>query len=293
MKNPKVMIVQMEVVPLNPKRNIDKIKKYFEIAGKNNCDFIVFPEKFDGILGIDDYIENHPKKFINTICKLSKKYSIYAIAGSLIEKRESKFYNTSYFIGRDGKIKGKYDKIALFHYTESKELEKGNSYPIFDTEFGKIGIIICRDMLYPQITSNLAEKGAKIIFCPIFWSYYSNLYDENDNKLINEFPIDADFNALKVLPMARAIENEVCFICANAAGSYKEDKIVNGINIKDYYFEKLAGHSSISMPLLGRFKKIDTYEQDYLVSEINLTFIDDSKNTFAVKDNDPKKLILN
>ncbi|MBI2044208.1 carbon-nitrogen hydrolase family protein [Candidatus Pacearchaeota archaeon] len=291
MKNPKVMVVQMEIVPLNPKKNFEKIVKFFKLAKENSCDFIVFPEKFDGILASEDYMEDNPKKFIIGIQKLCKENKIYCIAGSILEKRENKYYNTSYLIGRNGKIIGNHDKIALTKYGESEYTEKGEKLQVFDTEFGKIGILICRDFLYPNLARELAKKDVKIIFCPAFWSYYSNLYDKNEEFLKTNFPIDADIKTLQLFPAVRAMENEVFFVIANAAGIYKcRGKTEKGKVVSNPALEKLAGHSSIAAPLTGRLASLDSYEESYIVSELDMDILEDSKFTFSVRNSDPSPL---
>lgn len=289
MKNPQIMIVQMEIVPLRPKENFEKMINYFSLAKKNKCDFIIFPEKCDGILSPEDYIDENPKRFIQGIQKLCKENDIYSITGSIIEKRGKDYFNTSYIINRNGEIVGKYNKIALVHYGEAEYTKAGDKLPVFDTEFGKIGILICRDFLYPKLSNKLAEKGAKIIFCPAFWSYYSNLYKGNDKFLKTNFPIDADIKALTFFPIVRAMENELFFILCNAAGIYQcEAKSKEGKIISHPALEKLAGHSSIGSPLQGRIASLDNYEEGYIIKELDMNLIEDSVFTFSIKNMSPK-----
>ena len=289
MKNPIIMVVQMEIVPLRPKENFEKIINYFKLAKKNKCDFIVFPEKCDGLLSPEDYIDENPKRFIQGIKKLCKENEIYCIAGSILEKNGKDYFNTSYLIGRNGELIGKYDKIALAHYGESEYIKAGDKLPVFDTEFGKIGILICRDFLYPKLSNKLAEKGAKIIFCPAFWSYYSNLYEGNDKFLKTNFPIDADIKALKFFPIVRAMENELFFVLCNAAGTYQSKaKIQEGKIISHPALEKLAGHSGVGAPLQGRINSLENYEEGYMIIELDMNLIEDSMFTFSIKKMSPK-----
>lgn len=221
MKNPKVMAVQMEILPFNYKENFFKIKKFIEIAGSNSCDFIAFPEKCDGILSPDKYIDKEHKKFLNSVRKACKENKVYCILGSTLKKALREFYNVSYLIGKKGEIIGKYRKISVTHYGELFHTKGGDNLPVFDTEFGKVGILICRDILYQELFNELRKKDAKIIFCPSFWSWYSLLYERDIPLQKTYAAVGSDIVALRALAQSRAIENELFFIFVNAGEVYQ------------------------------------------------------------------------
>jgi predicted amidohydrolase len=269
--NPKILVAQMEISPNNPKENFIKIKSFFAQAKHNNCDFIVFPEYCDGVIFPEFFDKKHPDRFLKTMQILSKENNIYCIAGSILEKVESKFYNSSYAISKNGDILGKCSKKKL-HPRDENHLEQGRNELIFETEFGKIGVLICRDMVYPELTKSLKDKGVKIIFCPTFWNYFGFDYNMNTSKIKTNFPVDADINFLKICPQARAIENEVFFIVANAGGQYHLPR----------HKEELAGHSSVNCPLHGDIQSLNSYDEGMIITKLNLDYIEDSKNTFSL-----------
>ena len=153
----------------------------------------------------------------------------------------------------------------------------GERLSVFPTEFGPVGILICRDMLYPHLSQQLSQKDAKIIFCPAFWSYSSLAYFEEENNLENDYPPQAEFTTLKHLPITRAIENETFFIVANAGGS----TVGKGCN------EKLAGHSVIAAPLHGCLASLSHMGESHLIHELNMSILEDSKKTYSVIDTVP------
>jgi len=271
--NPKIFVVQMEIIPNNPEANFIKIKSFFSQAKHNNCDFILFPEYCDGIIYPEFFNKEHPKKFIKTMQILSRESNIYCIAGSILEKANSKFYNSSYVISRKGEVIGKYRKKKL-HPRDEKHLEIGKNELIFNTEFGKIGVLICRDMVYPELTKSLKDQGVKIIFCPTFWNYFGFDYEMDTSNIKTNYPVDTDIKVLKILPQARAIENELFFIISNAAGQY----YLGG------HKEELAGHSSINSPLHGSIQSLNHYDEGIIIATLNLNYIEDSKNTFKLSD---------
>jgi omega-amidase len=265
---PKVMVVQSD---LN-RNKIENFEEFFKISDKNKCDFIVFPEYLEGVFLPNQYIEGDTENFVSGIKSLAKKYGVYVVFATL-RKIEGKFYVACYLIDRKGGLIGEHRKIALEKYSEEFFVSPGKDISVFQTEFGKVGLMICRDLLYPEISKKLADLGARIIFCPSFWAMYSTDYDQNINKIKTNFPVDADIKALTILPAARAIENEVFFILSNSSGIYKSEK----------YFSKLAGLSGVFCPLHGVMKSLNHGHEDYLITDLNFDILEDSQNTFSVR----------
>ena len=105
----------------------------------------------------------------------AKQYGIYLIGGSMPEKdAEGNVYNTSYIFDREGKQIGKHRKVHLFDidvkggqtFKESDTLTAGDSNTVFDTEFGKIGVMLCFDIRFPELSRMMVNDGAKVIFVP-------------------------------------------------------------------------------------------------------------------------------
>ena len=105
----------------------------------------------------------------------ARKYHIYLIAGSMPEADDvGKVYNTSYIFDRDGKQIGKHRKAHLFdinvkngqHFKESDTLTSGDHATVFATEFGKMGVMICYDIRFPEFARTMVLDGARMIFVP-------------------------------------------------------------------------------------------------------------------------------
>src|SRR5439155_7657231 len=77
-------------------------------------------------------------------------------------------YNTAVLMGRDGELVGTYRKTHLPREEVEGGLTPGDSYPIFTTDFGKIGIMICWDVQFPECARAMAVKGAEMILLPIW-----------------------------------------------------------------------------------------------------------------------------
>jgi predicted amidohydrolase len=103
----------------------------------------------------------------------SRQYRMYIVAG-LFERDGDVLYNTAVLIDRQGKVAGKYRKVYLPREEIEGGLTPGSSYPVFETDFGRIGMMICWDSQYADPARALAVQGAEIIFLPI-WGGYSTL----------------------------------------------------------------------------------------------------------------------
>jgi len=98
---------------------------------------------------------------------VAKKYNLYVVAG-LLEKKGEVVYNTSVLIDRSGRLAGKYRKISLPKEEINGGISPGDSLPVFETDFGRIGMMICWDVAFPETARRLARQGAEIIFLPIW-----------------------------------------------------------------------------------------------------------------------------
>ena len=154
--------------------------------------------------------------------------------------------------------------------SEAKYLKAGNKVSVFKTKIGNIGIEICRDLLYPEITRKLMLKNAEIVFCPSFWSAKSSSYEwiYNNKYFKNRIPKEVD-----VLVSARAIESETVFVYANAAGSF------NANGIKD----TLLGRTQIALPFYGTTNRLNHNKEGILIKEINLSIIKDAKKVYKIE----------
>lgn len=110
--------------------------------------------------------------YIKKASALCKELSIYLVLGFL-EKDDSNLLNTAILLDPDGDIIGKYSKT---HFAQGYTINPGcyitgEEYPVFNTPFGKVGMIICYDRQLPEPTRIIALKGAQVLFVPSYGSY--------------------------------------------------------------------------------------------------------------------------
>ncbi len=152
-----------------------KARKYVEeaIEANKNIDIVALPETFyqaqahpvDGeILG------EEPNGEYETFFKeLAREFNVNIVAGSYLVKGEEKLKNKCLVINRQGEVVGDYSKIHLFDsfgMKESEVMEYGDHIGVFELDCAKIGVIICYDIRFPELTRNLASKGIDMLFIP-------------------------------------------------------------------------------------------------------------------------------
>jgi predicted amidohydrolase len=104
----------------------------------------------------------------------ARQYHMYIVAG-LTEQVGSEIYNTAVLIDRFGNLAGKYRKVFLPREEIEGGLTPGDAWPVFDTDFGRIGIMICWDNEYVDGARAMALKGAEILFVPAAGGYLTLL----------------------------------------------------------------------------------------------------------------------
>jgi len=154
----------------SPQASVEKFAELVRKAAEEKPDFICLPEGVTVIGTGKKYIEVAepiPGPTTERLGALARECRAYLIAG--IYEREGKtVYNAAVLIGRDGKLIGRYRKASLPREEIEGGITPGDSFPVFDTEFGKVGMMICWDVFFPEPARALAARGAEIIFLPIW-----------------------------------------------------------------------------------------------------------------------------
>lgn len=140
------------------------------VATKHRPDVIVLGEMINrvGVGGsLDSAAEPVPGPTTERLGELARRHSTY-IAFSIVEREGHDLFNTGILLDRGGKIAGKYRKVQLPFEEVSAGVAPGDSFPVFTTDFGKVGIMICHDASFVEPARELALNGAELILLPIW-----------------------------------------------------------------------------------------------------------------------------
>jgi len=172
----KMALVQMHGEQTND-ANIQLAIEKIEEAASKGVDIVVLPEMFSCPYKASNfpvYAQKDGEYNWKVLSEAAKKNNIYLIAGSMPERDGEKIYNTAYVFDRNGKQIAKHRKMHLFdcdipggaNFHESDTLTAGNEVTVFETEFGKFGLMICFDIRFPELSRLMIDRGAKMIFVP-------------------------------------------------------------------------------------------------------------------------------
>jgi predicted amidohydrolase len=168
----KVRLATVLLRPKGAKTPAEACRKFEPLlrdAGRQKADLVVLPETLTSWatgLKQPEVAEPIPGPSTDYFSQLAKEYNYYIVAG-LNERQGSLVYNVAVLIGPDGRIVGKYRKVTLTEGEGEGGVEQGKDYPVFDTRFGKLGMMICYDGFFPEVARELANRGAEVIAWPV------------------------------------------------------------------------------------------------------------------------------
>lgn len=173
---PAPRIARLAAVHLRPaqgRTTADKLPQFegaIAEAARQKADLVLLPETltFYGTgRPLAECAEAIPGPSTAYFGGLAMRHNLYIVAG-LVERDGALIYNTAALIGPDGALAGKYRKVALPRSEIEAGVQPGRDYPVFDTRFGKLGIMICYDGFFPEVARRLAINGAEVIAWPVW-----------------------------------------------------------------------------------------------------------------------------
>ncbi|MDF1861388.1 MAG: carbon-nitrogen hydrolase family protein [Verrucomicrobiales bacterium] len=150
--------------------NCELLRPLIEKAAGQGADLIVLPELLTCKGVTHDYAsvaESIPGPTTAYFGELAKKHDCYLVVG-MPERVDHLVYNVAVLIGPEGEVVGKYRKVTLPREEIARGIAPGDEYPVFETRFGKVGMMICYDVFFPEVARELAMNGAEIIALPIW-----------------------------------------------------------------------------------------------------------------------------
>ncbi|RMD44809.1 hypothetical protein DV735_g268, partial [Chaetothyriales sp. CBS 134920] len=252
----KCALIQLYCKPLDIEANFAAAEQHIREAAAQGADLAVLPEFH--LIGLadstqfadlaakaDDYLQKYQA--------LAKELKINIVPGSLLvpgpprhaDDGSSKpsLLNVASFISSSGEVLGSYAKVNLWiperaHILSSPQAQKcapptsspAPLHSVFDTPLGRVGLLICWDLAFPEAFRSLIRQGAKIIIVPSFWLL------TDMSKEGRDYNPDSEVLFLKSALVSRAFENTCCVIFVNAGGPKEEG---------------WAGVSRVTLPVVG------------------------------------------
>ena len=173
---PAARMIRAMTVHLRPRNspsreaNVEQFSSVVRQAADQKPDIICFPEGMTVVGTGKSYVEvseSIPGPTTKTLGTLARELNSYIVAG-IYERAAPAVYNTAVLIDREGNVAGSYRKTHLPREEWEAGLTPGDSYPIFETDFGRIGLLVCWDVQFPEPWRALGLQGAELILLPIW-----------------------------------------------------------------------------------------------------------------------------
>ncbi|HVK96599.1 MAG TPA: bifunctional GNAT family N-acetyltransferase/carbon-nitrogen hydrolase family protein [Flavisolibacter sp.] len=257
-------LIQWQMRPYKDMDEMFKQLEYFiDAVSDYKSDFALLPELFNGPLlarynhlslaeAMRKLAEDTPE-IKERFMQLAIRYNVNIITGSLPGFEDGRLKNIGYLCHRNGKV-DKYEKI---HITPDEDkawgIKGGNKLEVFETDSGKIGVLICYDVEFPELPRLLAEQGMQILFVP-FLTDTQNAYMR-----------------VRCCAQARAIENE-CYVAIT--GSVGNLPNVDNMDIQ-YSQAVVFTPSDFAFPSNGIKSEATANTEMILISEVDLSLLNE------------------
>ncbi len=187
---------------------LQQVEFFVDTVSGYNADILLFPELFNAPL-LAEYDQQDPPKAMRSLAEYTERlrdemlnmavtYNINIVSGSLPEYDGERLCNVSFLCRRDGTWDAQYKLHVTPDEAEYWGLQGGDKLRVFNTDVGRIGILVCYDVEYPELPRILAQMGMQILLVP-FWTDTKNGYLR-----------------VRRCAQARAIENE-CYVAISGS----------------------------------------------------------------------------
>lgn len=173
----KIALCQL-LVKADKQANLNNVQEKLQAAAAQGAQLVVLPEMFNcpyDIHCFQDYAEEIPTgETTKLLASLARTHGLFLVGGSIPERSGELLYNTSVAFNPQGEIIARHRKAHLFdvrvkngiEFTESLVLAPGNTATLFETPWGKMGLEICYDIRFPELTRKMAKDGARLVIVP-------------------------------------------------------------------------------------------------------------------------------
>ncbi len=258
----RIGLVQWQMRPYNSLDELlEQVEYFIDAISDYNSDFAVLPELFNApLMGAFNHLPGHQairelaqftKPLVKELSKLAISYNVNIVGGSMPELVGNDLYNATYFLHRNGEI----DHAYKIHPTPSEEYEwgmqGGNKLKVIDTDSGRIGVLVCYDVEFPELGRLLADQGMQILFVP-FLTDTQNAY-----------------NRVRFCAQARAVENECYVAIAGTVGNLPK---VHNMDLQ-YAQSGVFTPSDFAFPVNGIKAEASPNTETILVSDVDLSLL--------------------
>ncbi|TAQ89917.1 hypothetical protein B7494_g1763 [Chlorociboria aeruginascens] len=270
----RIAVIQLQVKPLQPAKNFSRAETFIRSAAAQGCHLAVLPE-----FHLTNWVPNDPQfhaacsdweTYLQKYQALARSLSICIVPGSIVRTRSptasspQQLDNITYFISNDGSILGSYVKKNLWGPTERSFLANGHPTPnpTIDTPLGKVGLLVCWDLAFPEAWRELVSNGAKIIILPTLWTR------TGASEAGRAWNPSAPSLFLDSVLTARTFENTCAVVFANAGGRPGGNYV---------------GLSQITVPYVGPICRLGSAAEGMAVADLDMKVLEDAELNYGIR----------
>ena len=248
----KVAVVQMNPRMADVSENLVQMSNFVDkICSEQKVDLVVFPELvttgYECGVRFTDLAERVPGPTANLLAQRAAEFNTHIAFGMVAkEKVESIIYNAAILIGPDGELIGQYRKVHL-RGEERLAFRPGYRYPVLETGFGQVGLLIGWDLAFPEVARGLALDGAELLIVCANWA-------------------QPDAEEWRTYVLARAYENSLFVVAANRVG--------------EEYTYSFFGDSMVVGPRGELYGSVEEGGEGYSVARIDLDSVRKHREEF-------------
>jgi predicted amidohydrolase len=265
-------LVQWQMRSVTDVDDVLRQMEYFiDALSDYRCDLALFPEFFTApLMGLGQHLSSYDAikalaEFTPQICeeasRLAVAYNINVVAGSMPLIENDELYNVAYLCRRDGTVDSQYKIHPTPHEKKDWVMEGGNELKLFETDFGRIGILICYDVEFPELARLLSEEDMQLLLVP-FWTDTKN-----------------GFLRVKRCAQARAIENECYVAISGSVGNLPQ---VDSVDIQ-YAQSSVFSPSDFAFPHDAIVSETTPNTEMTLIVDLDMRKLNELRNEGSVR----------
>jgi predicted amidohydrolase len=250
---------------------LQQVEYFIDALSDYRCDVAVFPEFFNApLMGLQShqtsvdairFLAGFTDEIVEAVSRLAVSYNINVIAGSMPVIEDEELFNAAYLCRRDGTMDIQYKLHPTPHEKKDWVMQGGDSLRLFKTDFGRVGILICYDVEFPELARLLSEQEMQILIVP-FWTDTKNGYLR-----------------VRRCAQARAIENE-CYVAI--AGSIGNLPKVDSVDIQ-YGQTAVFSPSDFAFPHDAIMAETTPNTEMTLIVDVDLNKLQELQNEGSVR----------
>lgn len=249
----KVALVQLNPKATAPAENFAQAESFIRDAASQGAQLAVLPEYH-----LTSWVPDDPNfkqscteamAYLSKYQDLAKELRICIVPGTIVEAVPIEgdgehLLNVAYFVSSDGSIAGRYQKKNLWHPERHHLVSSAHEpHAAFDTPLGRVGMLVCWDLAFPEGFRELISDGADLIVVPSFWTM------KDVSPEAYELNPEGEGLFLNSTVVTRAFENTCAVVFVNAGGPAEKGEKTN-----------YAGLSQVAVPHVGPVSRMGRAE---------------------------------